>query len=128
MSTVTYFDIEGTLGRPLSITEQAQAVLWITDAEMLVSAALGALDALDADRLAYVVRESVADRFRAGISGGAESVSVSVDDSTVTRRYASDRGSADGDWLIDGWLSLLSKRQKGGPFSIMPWFEQDATA
>lgn len=123
ISGVTYSDVAETLGRSLSTAEQSQATLWISDAEMLIAARFPDGQTLDFGRLNYVVRESVADRFSGGISGGAESVTVSTDDSSVTRRYTGGRGTSDGDWLIDGWVSLLSGRTKGGPFSITPWFD-----
>lgn len=128
VSAVTFDDVAQTLGRALSTSEQAQATLWIDDAEMLIGSRLGDLADLDATQLAYVVRESVADRLRTGVAGGAESISVAIDDGTVTRRYPGERGTADGDWLIDGWVALLSKRQQGGPFSVMPWFAQDTAS
>lgn len=120
-------DIETSLGRPLTTAEQAQADQWIADAYMLIEVKFGETYAdLDSSLLDYVVRESVAKRFRSGANGGASSTTVSVDDGSVTRRWDNPTGDRADSWLIDGWVDLLAPARDSEAFSTRPRFEPDS--
>lgn len=122
---VTYTDVETSLGRPLSETEQAQATQWIADAYMLIQSRFGTdFILLDANLVDYVVRESVVGRFRNGSVDGMTSITVAVDDGNVTRRYENGDGTVT-DWLLDGWLDLLAPDRDSQAFSTRPGFEPD---
>lgn len=120
-STVTVEDVAISLGRPLTASEEAQAAMWIEDAETLIRVALGDLGALDLGALRIVVLESVAGRIRRAPLGGAESVTVSVDDASVTNRYST---SSSDEWLLTGWRTMLTPAESGA-FSTRPSFEPD---
>lgn len=124
---VTASDIATSLGRSLTTAEQAQADQWITDAYMLIQIKFGDGYAdLEADLVDYVVRESVSNRFRSGANNGASSISVAVDDGTVTRRWENSTGESADSWLLDGWVDLLSPARDSVAFSTRPSFESDA--
>lgn len=123
---VTASDIATSLGRPLATAEQAQATQWIADAYMLIQAKFGATyPDLEPDLVDYVVRESVAGRFRNGVNGGATSITVSVDDASTTRRWENSSSERADSWLIDGWVDLLAPARDSVAFSTRPGFEPD---
>ena len=113
---VTASDIGKELGRTLSESEAAQAVQWIADARMLVSARLGDLEVLDQGRLDYVVRQAVVLRFRNpdGV------VSESIDDYTF--RYGVETRQVT---ILPEWWSLLAPLRVSGAFSTRPGFVPD---
>jgi hypothetical protein len=81
---------------------------------------------LDPSLVDYVVRESVTDRFRTGVNGGASSITVAVDDANVTRRWDNSSPAQRADsWLIDGWVDLLAPARDSAAFSSRPGFEAD---
>lgn len=124
--TVEVSDIETALGRTLTAPEQAQATQWIADAYMLIEVKFGDTYAgLNPDLVDYVVRESVADRFRNGANGGASSISVAVDDGSVTRRWENSTAERADSWLIDGWVDLLAPARESSAFTVRPTFEPD---
>ena len=126
---VTTSDVATSLGRPLTASEEQQAALWIADASLLIQARFGdGYDDLDASLVDYVVRESVAGRFRGTSPGDMSSITVAVDDANVTRRWENAGGSDVTDWLVDGWLDLLSPERGSGVFSARPSFEPDTSA
>ena len=120
--SVTYTDVQTTLGRTLTAAEQAQATLWIGDHRMLVGARLGDVAELDQDHLDYVVRESVAERLR-NPAQGADRVTIAVDDASVTKSYRMTNAAA---YILDEWWTLLSPATDSGVgFSTRPTFEAD---
>lgn len=123
---VTASDIATSLGRPLTTAEQAQATQWIADAYMLIEARFGDAYADLAPTLVdYVVRESVAARFRGG-TDQASSITVAVDDANVTRRWEnSTTGTGSNSWLLGGWAELLDPASESKAFSTRPSFEPD---
>ena len=124
---VTYTDVATSLGRSLTAPEQAQATQWIADAYMLIQARFGdTYPGLALTMVDYVVRESVAGRFRSGAAGGASSITVAVDDGNVTRRFENGTGDRADSWLIDGWVDLLAPARESVAFSTRPSFETDA--
>ncbi len=128
--TVSTTDVAASLGRPLTVSEEQQAALWITDAYLLISVRFGdAYADLDSSLVDYVVRESVAGRLRGAAPGDMSSITVAVDDGNVTRRWENKTGGDSAtDWLLDGWLDLLSPERGSGAFSVRPSFEPDVSA
>lgn len=109
------------LGRtaPLSGSpEHAQWELWISDAQMLISARLGDLAELDQAKLDYVVRQAVAAHVRK--PDDATQVSTSVDDASVSKTYRSSRGRVT---ILDEWWDLLAPAKSSGAFSFSPYSE-----
>lgn len=114
---VTVEDIAIELGRtspdPGSLEFQ-QWTRWIGDALMLVEARLGDPAELDQDRLDYVVRQAVA--AHVAKPDDATQVSVSVDDGSESRTYASGAGRVT---ILDKWWDLLSPAgAKGKAFAV----------
>jgi hypothetical protein len=80
------------LGRPtadFSSEQQGQINYWLNGVELVLGSRLGPVSELDQATLRYVETEVVAAKVRRLAEDGATSVSVSVDDGTVTRRYES---------------------------------------
>lgn len=106
--TVTPATIAVALGRtapePGSGTEQ-QWQMWIDDALMLIHARRAELNVannLEANAVDYVVREAVVAHVRR--PDNATQVTVSVDDGSTSRTYASGRGRVE---ILDEWWKLL---------------------
>jgi hypothetical protein len=113
-------DVATALGRSTSAfpaEQQNQITYWLNGIELLIRNRLGAVDALDQDLLAYVETEAVAEKVRNAGEDGAESVTVSVDDGSVTRRFK--RGVAASD-ITDDWWELLAPAETSGAFTINP--------
>lgn len=92
MPTVaTWQNVAVAVRRPSSSftpEEQAQINYWLAGVELLIKSRLGPIAELDQDTVRYVETEVVAEKVRR--AGRAESsVTVTVDDATVTRRYDS---------------------------------------
>lgn len=87
--------------------EAEQWSMWIQDAYLLIEARLGCIDDIDENRLDYVVREAVTAQVRR--PDDATSVSVSVDDGSVSKQYRSSRGRVT---ILDEWWEFL--RPTGG--------------
>lgn len=122
MAVATYEDVQVSLGRPISsAAEQAQVEWWLTGLEHVLSHRLGDLSELDQDVLLYVeVEAAVAKILRR--DNRESSITVSVDDGSVTRRYES---ATAGD-VTDEWWALLSPAtDSGAGFSTRPGFEPD---
>lgn len=117
MTVATYQEVAVALGRPISTEgEQAQVNWWLTGVEMLIRSRLGDIALLDQDTLKYVEVEAVAEKVRR--HGTRESsISVAVDDGTVTRRYENQVGAED---ITDGWWELLSPATTTAAFTINP--------
>lgn len=114
MAVATYTDVGVALRRTISDTaEQAQIEHWLTGAEMAVRSRLGDPALLDQAVLKYVETEAVAEKVRR--AGREESsITVSVDDGSVTRRY--DGMSVD-DISTDLW-SMLSPARSSSAYTI----------
>lgn len=114
MST-TYADVAVALGRPISTPdEQAQVTWWLTGAQLIVRDRLGDPALLNQDNLHYVLVEAVAEKVRR--HGQTESsITVAVDDGSVTRRY--ENPVTEGD-ITDAWWALLSPTTEARAFTI----------
>lgn len=120
---MTPANVATTLGRPTpDALDYDQWALWIEDTRMLIEARLGDLGELVPARLDYVVREAVAAKVRR-TGDTATSVTVSVDDGSVTKRYdASPMSEAD---ISEEWWALLSPEPVTSVSSTRPGFETD---
>ena len=104
MAVATWQDVAVALGRPaadFNADQQAQITYWLDGIELLIAARLGAVADLDQAAVKFVETEAVAAKVRAGATGGAASITVAVDDGTVTRRY--DTGVTAGDITAEWW-------------------------
>jgi len=117
MATVTWGDVQATLGRTLTNAQQQQAVAWIAQARTIISARAvreaTTLDGLDQDILAMVVTEAVATRMKR--PDDATEVQVQVDDAQTTKRYESSTGQIE---ILDIWWNLLFPGEIQAAFSI----------
>ena len=112
MSSVTYQDVEISLGRPLADeADRAQVEMWIGDAELQIRLRLGDLSLLDQDALAYVVREAVV--ARAQNPGGFQY--ESIDDYRYGRPDESRKVT-----ILPEWWEMLSPTRFAGAFTIRP--------
>lgn len=116
VSGVSWEDVQVGLGRPLSESEQEQAGQWIDDAELLIRARLGDLTLLDADNLAYVVREAVVARMRNPEAYQSET----IDDYTYRMPSESRRLT-----ILDEWWNMLDPDTGANAFSVRPSFDPD---
>jgi hypothetical protein len=80
--------------------QQLQIVHWLNGVELLLKSRLGPIAELDAETVRYVETEVAAEKAGRFTEGGASSVSVSVDDGTVTRRFESVKAA---DVTADMW-------------------------
>lgn len=91
MALATWQDVAVALGRPsdsLTPEQQGQITYWLNGVELHLKARLGPIADLDPDAVKYVEIEIAAAKARPLLAGGgASSISVAVDDGTVTRRY-----------------------------------------
>ncbi|WP_418060804.1 hypothetical protein [Pimelobacter simplex] len=91
MALATWQEVAVALGRPsdsLTPEQQGQITYWLNGVELHLKARLGPIADLDPDTVKYVETEIAAAKARPLLAGGgASSISVSVDDGTVTRRY-----------------------------------------
>lgn len=108
MAVATWQDVAIALGRPstaITDDQQAQIGYWLNGVELLIKSRLGPIAGLDPDAVKYVETEVVAAKARPFIvANGATSVTVSTDDSTVTKRYESIKASdiTDEYWALFG--------------------------
>lgn len=104
MAVASYQDVATALGRPIdSADEIAQVEHWLTGVELVISQRLGDVSLLDPDAVIFVEAEAVAAKVRH--SGTPESsITVSVDDGAVTRRY---EDSDYAELISDAWWDLL---------------------
>lgn len=107
MAVATWQEVAVALGRPSSdftADQQAQITWWLAGIELLIKSRLGLIADLDAETVKQVEVEAVAEKVRR--SGQSESsITVSVDDGSVTRRYENRVTAADisGDmWALFG--------------------------
>ena len=108
MAVATWQDVAVALGRPSSdfnADQQAQITYWLNGVELFIKNRLGPVVDLDQDTVAYVETEVAASKARYLSEGGASSITVSVDDGTVTRRFESIKAS---DITDDLWAQFGS--------------------
>lgn len=122
MAVADYDDVATALGRSISDPlETGQVTWWLDGVELFIRARLGDPALLDQAVLLYVEVEAVAAKVRR--HGTAESsVTVAVDDGTVTRRYENPVSASD---ITDDWWQLLDPDSNTGTASIRPSFEAD---
>lgn len=122
---VTWQNVATALGRPASdFSEEAQAQIthWLTGIELLIRSRLGDLAQLDQDALAYVMAEAVAGKVRRDTALTRESsVTVSVDDGNVTRRFEQPPAPVTSDDITDELWDLLSPIATSEAFTINPF-------
>jgi hypothetical protein len=95
MAVAAVSDVEAALGRSISSTdEQNQVNWWLDGLELAIVARLGPVETLNENVLRYVEGEAAAAKVRR--NGSPEtSVTVSVDDGAVTRRYDNPASATD---------------------------------
>lgn len=122
MAVATYAEVAVALGRPISdAAEQAQVEWWLDGVELFIVARLGDVTLLDQTVVKYVEVEAVVAKIqRAGRS--ESSITVAVDDGSVTRRYESAVTASD---ITDEWWTLLDPNDNTASASIRPGFESD---
>jgi hypothetical protein len=122
MAVATYFDVEVALGRSItSPSEQDQVEWWLDGVELFVTARLGAVAGLNQTIVKYVEVEAVVAKIQR--AGRAESsVTVAVDDGSVTRRYENAVSASD---ITDEWWQLLDPDSGTPTASIRPSFDAD---
>lgn len=118
MAVATYQDVAVALGRPISTeAEQAQVNYWLEGIELFIKARFGDLTTLDQAALKYVETEAAAGKVRR-TANAASSISVAVDDGTVTRRYETSVSAGD---ISDEWWDLLEPAASAEAFTISPY-------
>ncbi len=114
VALATPADVAVPLGRPITTPAEIDQVQWWLDGvERLIVNRLGPVAALDAATVKYVEAETVAAKVRR--SGTSESsITVAVDDGSVTRRY--EGSTLNGGDISDEFWALLSGRtyRRGG--------------
>lgn len=122
MAVATYQDVATVLGRLIDTeTEQAQVDWWLDGIELFIRKRLGDLADLDDAAVRYVEAEAVAEKVRR--NGTSESsITVSVDDGSVTRRFDNPVSAED---ITDEWWNLLDPSSDAASASIRPGFEPD---
>lgn len=122
MAVATYADVAVALGRPISDPDQqAQVEWWLDGVELFITARLGDVTALPETVVKYVEVEAVVAKIqRAGRS--ESSITVAVDDGSVTRRYENAVTASD---ITDEWWTLLDPDANTASASIRPGFEPD---
>lgn len=118
MAVANYSDVAVAIGRPISTqTEKDQVDYWLNGVELYIKARFTDLALLDQDALKFVETEAVAAKVRR--HGTAESsVTVSVDDGSVTRRYDNPISAGD---ITDEWWDLLEPAAAADAFNIRPY-------
>lgn len=118
MTVASVDDVAVELGRLFdTAAETDQAQWWLDSAELVIAARLGSVANIDQDLLKLVEVLAVAAKVRR--HGTAESsVTVSVDDGSVTRRYDNPLTSDD---ITDEWWDLLMGRQPTRGTSAVRW-------
>lgn len=117
-TAATYEDVGIALGRPITDTaEQQQINYWLTGIELTIKARYRDLSQLDQAALKYVETEAVAAKVRR--HGTRESsITVSVDDGSVTRRYDTPATAED---ITDEWWNLLTPAVEAASFTVSPY-------
>lgn len=116
MAVASTDDVVVALGRPISSdAEEGQVDWWLDGVELVIASRLGDVTALDQDVLKFVEVEAVVAKLqRAGRQ--ESSITVSVDDGAVTRRYENSVTASD---ITDLWWTLLgTPRARGGSMTV----------
>lgn len=127
MAVATWQEVAVALGRPSSdftADQQAQIDWWLDGIELFIANRLGPVADLDETTVKYVEVEAAAAKVLRAQNQGASSITVSVDDGGVTRRY---ENSVSADDITDDWWNLLDPDANAGSASIRPGFEADTT-
>lgn len=122
MAVATYADVAVALGRPISTeAEQGQVEWWLNGVELFIAARLGPVDQLSETLVKYVEVEAVVAKIQR--HGTRESsITVAVDDGSVTRRYENAVTASD---ISDEWWNLLDPDANSASRSIRPGFDAD---
>jgi hypothetical protein len=122
MAVATYTDVGVALGRSISdAAEQAQITWWLDGIELIIVKRLGPVVDLDQAVVKYVEVEAVVQKVNQ-VGRSESSITVSVDDGSVTRRYEDAVSASD---ITDEWWRLLDPDANLGTASIRPSFEPD---
>lgn len=124
MAVATWQDVAVALGRPasdFSSDQQAQLTYWLNGVELFIVARLGPVAGLVQANVKFVETEVVAEKSRRLSDGGATSITVAVDDGSVTRRFEAVT-AAD---ITDNWWGLLDPTAGATAWSTRPSFEPD---
>lgn len=115
MAVATYTDVGVALRRTISDpAEQAQITWWLDGVELLIKSRLGTVSLLDQAVVKRVEVEVVAEKVRR--AGREESsITVSVDDGSVTRRYETRVTAGD---IDDDLWALFGKKFAGSAYTI----------
>lgn len=119
MTAASVQDVSTAIGRPItSETEVAQVEYWLGAAELLISARLGDVSALEQSALKYVETEAVVARMRnpQGLQ------SESIDD--YTYNYGANTMQVA---ILPEWWDLLAPAREFEAFSTRPSFEPDCS-
>lgn len=123
MAVATYEDVAVALGRPISTqAEQSQVEYWLNGLEIIIGARLGVLADLDQDVLRYVETEAAVARINRNAAAGTSSITVAIDDGSVTRRFEGPSASD----MTDEWWHLLDPDTGSSVFSARPYFVPDS--
>lgn len=117
MAVATWQDVAVAVDRPsadLTAGQQAQITYWLNGAELVIKSRLGEIAELDADVVKYVETEVVAEKVRRSLRAES-SITVAVDDGSVTRRYEN-RVTAE-DFPADLW-SLFGSGLSSTAYSV----------
>lgn len=118
--TATWEQVAVSLGRPASTftaEQQAQITWWLSGVDLVIKNRLGDLADLDPANLKFVEVEATADKARRHLVPES-SITVSVDDGSVTRRYEYPVTDSD---ITDEWWELLASAYSPEAFTIKPW-------
>lgn len=119
MAVATWIQVAVALGRPpasFNTDQQAQITWWLDGAELLIKNRLGDVSLLDQASLKYVEVEAAAEKSRRHLIPET-SITTTVDDGSVTRRYEYPVTDSD---ITDAWWALLSPVAETGAFTIRP--------
>lgn len=106
------------MGVDAATLDLARVSLLASDVELRIVRRMGPLSGLDQNMVEYVVRKVLARMLRGGVSDGATSVEVRVDDGAVVRRYPE---SVDPSLITDDLWGLLGWDEGGrDAWSIRP--------
>jgi hypothetical protein len=118
MTAAIVDDVATELGRPIDDADEfSQIDWWLTATELIIGARLGDVSLLNQNLLRLVEVYVVAAKVRQG--GTMESsITVAVDDGSVTRRYENPVSSED---IRDEWWDLLMGRAPSRGTAKVAW-------
>lgn len=110
MSLATVQDVAAAVGRPITDdAEVSQVEYWLNAAEMLITARLGDVLELDANKVIYVETEAVVAR----LSNPNGYQSETIDD--YTYRYGTGTRQVT---ILPEWWTLLSPKRSGSFYTV----------